>query len=289
MPESIAFQQYLDTQTQYAIIPASASAYKTKAIVLIPAANRVQCSRIFDLATSLMNRLDSAEEQAERDLVPHLFLTFYREDHLGCAPIRPDSEADGAPKTIQLVPTPALNGGVLIRFECPDQVHLEHLLLNSAAQNIFNPGSGGTRINTVTRFIRTATPSDPINNKPSWKWAGRGIHIDYPFFYVEVQPDDVGDIDVYGARLVGSSSRSPEVIEVGRLWGTPSLYALVAWPDSRVANTTAARLIRELLSSRTDGKAANGATAEIWRGGTARSMAKEWKWQTEEKARGVAA
>jgi hypothetical protein len=65
------------------------------------------------------------------------------------------------------------------------------------------------------------------------------------------------------------------VIEVGRPWGTPSLYALVSW-EACVSNKRASESICQMLMTCGSEGKAGGATVDIWKGGEGMAMPKEW-------------
>lgn len=201
---------------------ATANAYKTKALINIGTdqADKVYARVVADV---LSKRYADVTEPI-RKLVPHLFIAFHTQRLLkSFSALPPDRQAEPTAKKRNGEDQPAEKRMVL-RMECLEPEHLDDILLDKKVQPVLNADAAlttGVGVNTETRFIRTG-------GAESTKWALRGRHLD-KFDYVEIQPENLNDIEEYARRLACGSVVGGEVIEVGRLWGRPSIYSIVSW------------------------------------------------------------
>jgi len=238
--ESLVFQQFSKDSTlfrQPSYFIATVKAYRTKALVYVSdAIDEPRAEKIFERAKKVMSTKYTGERRKDgkpdpiQELLPHLFLCFYtvglgfqgRVDKQGAI----QDGTNGTDTKCQ----------VMFRFECLDSERLEKLLLDrDGAKTIFNAGRlrpSRVDTNTETRFIRTneqAVADEP----PALKWPSRDEGFRGSFFYAEINAEDVDDIERYSRRMIfpdldhQTSADRIKVIELGRLWGSPSIYALV--------------------------------------------------------------
>lgn len=217
-------------------LDATVDAYKTKALVYLSKLDKQAAQNIFRAAEQSIR---GGKEQPDpiQKLLPHVFLFFYT---IGLS-YSISMNKHGSTNANNKKAHQGEESVVIFRFESLDAEYLETLLLDKGgARKIFNEGkteSSPEDINSETRFIRTKEPEE-ANAIPTGKWCRRGLTLALPFFYAEIQPDDVSDIDRYARRTLSADvSRQSQtgvdscdqigVIELGRLWGKPSIYVLV--------------------------------------------------------------
>ncbi len=280
--DSIVFQQIKDTQDQEAKArakDATVAAYKTKALINVPCSNKEQAQAIYSAAREVMN--SEGKTLSEKRLFPHLFLAFYigyinerKKTILGCqvGSDSVDHEDCEASKILNDDLTPR----VILRLETLDPEHLDFLVLDEAAQSLFTKHWGdlsGHAQNTITRFVRTANLSSPTLSK----WIQRGGEHSL-FDYLEIHPNDVINIDSYARRITQGkfeANHKPMVYEVARLWGKPSMYALIGFGENSAPETrllAMGRLLKTPLTDEEDSKACSGATVTMWQGGGCKTL-----------------
>jgi len=264
---------------------ATEEAYETKAIVHIPIAEK-DVHRIDALYEALMSK-QYKTDLAFHKLVPHLFLILSIDNYLGVLSVPPDGppdaqhasgEENGArtnmdeEKKNNRKSAPRL----ILRMECLKSKHLEELLLDEAMQGIMTgnvqsvftslPEPPAEVVNTITRFIRTPSSS----SQALWKWASRSCTVSPLVYFLEIQPHNVKDIDTYTSRIIdGSSPGGLNVIEVGRLWGEPSIYAVISSPCSLATekvNAAITQIILRTANAETGTHRCKGAKVDIWDG-----------------------
>jgi hypothetical protein len=176
-------------------------AYTTRAIIRVPYLSARKAKEGFDKAFALMEFFRANAPSKKKDLACALFLTFY-------------TRSGG---------TGGLGGNLYLRLGAVGDAHLEKMLFSPAARSIFV--NSGRSVNTVTQFIRTGAKD--------WKhdrWLQRGYRgpaANRELFYLELQPDRVGDIDRVAENMAAHDHRGwMDLHEIARLWGKPSLYVL---------------------------------------------------------------
>lgn len=239
--ESLVFQQFSKDSTlflQPSYYIATVKAYRTKALVYVSDddIDESRATKIFECAKKVMSTKYTGKRRKDgnpdpiQELLPHLLLCFstvglYFQGKVD----KKGAIRDGPHET-------DTKYQVIFRFECLDSERLEKLLLDrEGAKTIFNAGrprSSRVDTNTETRFIRTNEQA-VADELPVLKWPSRDEGFRGSFFYAEIDTEDVDDIERYSRRMIfpdlgnQTSADRIKVIELGRLWGSPSIYALV--------------------------------------------------------------
>lgn len=277
---------------------ATEEAYETKAIVHIPIAEEDGVHRIGALYETLMSK-QYKTNLAFHKLLPHLFLILSIDKYLGIFSVPPDGPPDAQhasgeengsrtnmdeEKKNNRKSAPRL----ILRVECLKSKHLEELLLDKAMQGIMTgnvqsvftslPEPPAEVVNTITRFIRTPSSS----SQALWKWASRSCTVSPLVYFLEIQPHNVKDIDTYTSRIIdGSSPEGLNVIEVGRLWGEPSIYAVISSPCSLATekvNAAITQIILRTANTEAGTHRCKGAKVDIWDGKRGVSSESSWNW-----------
>jgi len=253
---------------------ATVAAYKTKALVSIPQDSPTS-EWVFNAGKKLMDRASAGKDPRDsnqdktkgsalstRDLAAHLFLVFHTVDYIGPVPPEDQGPTPGGDGENPGSDEERIKPRSFFRFECLDQERLEKILLSRIAKRIFNAGNSDKRskkkVNSITRFIRSA-------GQNTWaEWGDTRLSADdmvKPLLYVEIQPTDVDEIDLYAAKLRNSSDM--EAIEIGRLWGKPSVYALCKWKSPKPKYCVILQKMTSQMFG--NGKPGKGADIHVWK------------------------
>lgn len=275
--ESVIFQKVWKTAGWFSEAgnkDATVDAYKTKALVYLANLERSRAKAIFKKACDIMQSDYTGGSDAIQKLLPHVFLFFYT---TGCPWKGIISQKDDTEAPVMVKNDKSY---AVFRFESLDAEYLEELLLDErGVLKIFN--ARGKRvdgsvqdINSETRFIRTK--EQKRTNAPRLgKWCNRGETFHPPIFYAEIQPVKVIDIDRYADRILrAQSSDGLEIIELGRLWGKPSIYVLVKSEHRDNAESCCISLLRQMRNPCESEKGAtqDGAELTVWQCGEGKSM-----------------
>lgn len=260
----------------------SVAAYKTKALVVAkgPLLDANKTQTMFYEASEVM-RVKKSRTLDEEAFARNIFLAFYTNEFSGEHELPKDGESLIRNSPIQQKETTKdhkedigqVANQLIFRIECVDAEYLDRIFTdNETAIKIFKIplDNTGLQLNTETRFIRTAKPREGRGQQ----WVTRNFHEESFLYYLEIQPLDLKDIDEYAERIInGYGDGLLEAIDVARLWGKPSIYAIL---KIRSGGSDIPDILQALYRKETD-QHCNGARVQIWKIGDAKSMKSQWE------------